>query len=456
MFRRGPEGDKLEVLARDSWQLELLVTGFALAGMLGGYGEFMNWSSRTTVVLASDGIVANIAGGAVVCLSVAYLLTLINFFLHVVIRCLWIGALGSRSVMGKTTFVRRRLAPQFQRFLQRRNGDFDAYVQQLDDAASLIFAFTFMLIATVVSFFSVVLLLTAVFNATRSDTAPDWVGYLVAGLVVVYLIGGLVYLIDFLTAGYLKRFRRFSTAYYPVYRFFGWITFARLYRPLYYNLVNRRGGRRLVYLLVPYLLISLVVSGIEAHPNPYMGEEFFDKDYNSAQVLDYHHYQDQLSEGDRHGAVIIPSDLIRTSPLRVVIPLGASHAEYTEHRCPDLPPLYSSVLLSRLFNTGRQGYYDGREFLDSSKLVLTSETVDCLVGAIELSLNGDRFANDRLLLRRVSDDPIAQAMGFLSLDSLPQGIHRLRYRQFKPPGRRHPEDTVRYDITVPFYYAPGD
>jgi hypothetical protein len=406
-------------------------------------------------MLRGAGIVTNVVEAGIVCLMVAYVLTLLNFFLHIVIRCLWIGALGSRSVMGTTIFARRRLAPRFQQFLQRRNGNFDAYIRRLDDVASLVFAFTFLLIAAAVSFFSVVLIMGGIANYANTNRVPDWAAYCMLGLFLLYIIAAIVYLIDFLTAGFLKRFRRFSVVYYPVYRFFGWLTLARLYRPLYYNLLNKRGGRRLVYLLIPYLLLAVIAISFRAHPNTYVGKEYFSKDYNSAQVLDYNHYEDRLPEGSPLGIVMLPAEIIRSSPLRVIVPLTTPHAEYTAHACPDLPPLYASVLTSELFDAGRGGYYDGASYRDSSKLILTPQTKACLLSAIEIYLDGKRFPNENLYLRRNADDPIAQAVGFLPLDSLEAGMHELRYLQYEPPHRRHPEDTVvRYDLTVPFYYAP--
>ncbi|WP_116125951.1 hypothetical protein [Lewinella sp. IMCC34183] len=274
MFGRLVPTDDLESLQRDSWQLELLITGFALAGMVSGLEEYNSWSSHTLRSLEGGDVASEIARGLLVFANFAYLITLVNFFAHVVIRCLWIGAIGSRSVMGNTVMVRRRLAPKFARFLQRRSGNFDAYIRRLDDGASLVFAFTFLLIIVAVSFLSFTLVLVgAATGLLRFINHPAWAVSVSIGM-AVYCLAALVYVADFLTGGYLKRFRWLSWGYYPFYRLLGWITLARLYRPLYYNLLNRRGGRWLVALLIPYLALSLGLLSLEIVPNGYVATAY--------------------------------------------------------------------------------------------------------------------------------------------------------------------------------------
>ncbi len=355
--------------------------------------------------------------------------------------------------MGKTSYHRRRLAPRFLRFLRGRNGDFDAYIKRLDDGASLVFAFTFLLIGATVSFFSVIMVSATLGRYVSTDVAPTWVVYTILAVLVVYTLSALFYLIDFLTAGYFKRFRRLSTVYYPLYRFFGWVTLARLYRPLYYNLLNRAGGRRLIYLLVPYLVVTFTALNFSIHANAFIADDYFNQDYNSTFVLDYHHYADRLDDDDRSGAVVIPSEIIHTSPLRISIPLTDRHANYTAHRCPKMPELHPSVIQSDMFYSSRSGYYDGRSYQDTNKVLLTPQALSCLLIGFEVYVDEVRVPNETFFLSRASDVLVPEAVGFVPLDSLTTGMHELRYLQFKPPNDRRPEDTIILDVTVPFYYG---
>jgi len=69
-------------------------------------------------------------------------------------------------------------------------------------------------------------------------------------------------MIDFISLGYLKRFRWLAKVYYVCYVVLGWITLARFYRPLYYNLIDNRFGRRLARLLPVIILIVVALSSV--------------------------------------------------------------------------------------------------------------------------------------------------------------------------------------------------
>ena len=455
MFRASGEGNNLESLQRDSWQLELLVTGFALAGMLSGYEQFGEWCARLMAALTGADILANFGGGMVITLLFSYLVTLINFFFHVVIRCLWIGAIGSRSVMGSTVVSRRKYAAIFNRFLVRRTGNFDRYITRLDDAASLIFAFTFLLVAASVSFVTTILGAAGITSLVRWLEVPMLEKWVMIPFMVVYLLFALIYLIDFLTASYFKRFRWFAYLYYPFYRFFGWLTLARLYRPLYYNLLNRRGGRRLVFLLIPYLAICLILLTVDIFPSSYIAEDYFRQEANSALVLNREHYADEGQYDAGDSPIVVPSQIIRKSPLRVRMPLLPDYNEYIAYACPDLPPQYATSVRTNMFSDGRRGFYDGAEFRDSSRIVLNRATLKCLARPIALALDGEPVPLDGALLANQAGSHYAELVVFIALDSLEQGLHELQLTQLHEPRESTPLDTVHAEIRVPFYYAPA-
>jgi hypothetical protein len=164
MLRKSPSsGNYLDNLQRDSWQLELLVTGFALAGMLSGIDEFDSFTDGLKDTLQGH---PNVFGAEIIVILLidfAFYVTLMHFFVHVVIRCLWIGAIGLRSVMGPTDYEMLDLAPTFKKFLLKRNGSFDNYIQSLDNLASIIFAVTFLLIAIMVSTYVSILIISLIF-----------------------------------------------------------------------------------------------------------------------------------------------------------------------------------------------------------------------------------------------------------------------------------------------------
>ena len=456
MFGSRLESDNLERLQRESWQLELLVTGFALAGMIGGAEEFRDWVSKTNGALQGDDVLTGVAEGLLRGASFVYLITLANFFLHVVLRCLWIGAIGSRSVMGQTILSRRKLAPKFERFLRRRS-NFDRYINRLDDAASLIFAFTFLLIITALSILTVSFFLIALAYAISIATGSTWAVVTISLLTAVVTLFALIYLVDFLTAGWPKRFRWFSHVYYPFYRLFGWVTFARVYRPLYYNLLNRTGGRLLIYLLIPYLAVCLYLPTLEVTPNLFVADEFITKDENSRFSLDPEHYLDSQHDDIEMGEISIPSQVIRDSPLRVTLPLLHLYESVIEHQCPDLPRRYTGSLHSSLLDGEESVFYRPPD-QDSDRATngsLSPTVLGCLASGMHLFVDDRRIPLDDILLTRDPETSYSQLIKFIAIDSLSPGLHQLQLRQFKLSDKNENGIDVRSDVYVPFYYAPN-
>ena len=453
MFGPRIDSDNLERLQRESWQLELLVTGFALAGMISGADQFTDWISKTLGALKGNDLQTGAAGGLLIGASFAYLVTLAYFFIHVVLRCLWIGAIGSRSVMGQTILSRRKLAPKFERFLRRRS-NFDRYINRLDDAASLIFAFTFLLIITALSILTVIFFLVALGLLISSVIGSTWAVVTISLLTAAVTLFALIYLIDFLTAGWLKRFRWFSHVYYPFYRIFGWVTFARVYRPLYYNLLNRTGGRALIYLLIPYLGVCLYLLSLEITPNRFVAAEFITEDENSRYSLDPDHYLDSQSDDRGTSEISIASQVIRSSPLRVTLPLLHLYESVIEHQCPDLPRRYAGSLHSGLLDPEVSVVYRSPkgDSEDADGGSLSPAVIECLASGMDLYLDGRAIPLTDALLTQDPEVSYSQLIKFVPLDSLSPGLHELQLRQFRVSGKD--SLTVRSDVYVPFYYAP--
>ena len=450
---RGAGSGGLDELERDSWQLELLVTGFALAGMLSGYGEVTEWIGDTIRQFDKQTPDSIVAVFVISCAGLAYIITIVNFFAHVVIRCLWIGAIGSRSVMGDTVPLRRPLAPVFHDFLRRRAGRFDQYIRRLDDMASLIFAMTFLVIGILLSFFAGFIVLVGVVALFPAATdIPGWLRYLAAGGIVTYLLLALVYMIDFFTLGYLKRFRRFSRFYYPVYRLFGWITLARLYRPLYYNLLNRRGGGWLIAVLVGYCILFIVATTIEIRPNRYVAAEFFSESANSRYVMDTDHYADE--EDKQLGDLILPSELVQGPVLKVRIPLISDYIDYVKKTCPTLPVHYRTVVHVGMFTSAQEGYYNGRKVVDSNEVYLNREVLTCLTDPFRLYLDSEPIPLTDVLLSYPKNGLRPEVVKFVPIDTLRPGLHYAHLRRLEVPDTLQGGTNVSTTLSVPFYYYP--
>lgn len=455
MFRRRAEGgDHLDNLQRDSWQLELIVTGFALAGMIGGEPVMREWADTSLVSDNDGGWVNGVLAASTSVLMSAYYITLFNFFINVVSRCLWIAAIGVRSVNPRIRYQRIRLAPRFERYLQRRNGSFDRYIHRLDDFSSLIFAITFLMIALVISLFAYGFFVGVTVSGLK-ELVPSGsgAGPLVGLAVAALLLMGVLYFIDFLTLGYLKRFRWLSYVYYPFYRLYGWVTLARLYRPFYYNLVTNSRTRFVPLIVVVYLVVFAVLSTLTFTPINYLSRDRYD--YNDQEALLYrpHDYADQESRDPDRAVLILPSEVIEDRILKVRVAVRPVFDKYIAGNCPDLALVHETNLGSSFledFYAGATGEH-GRE-LDSNYL-------ECLLSPVRLRLDDRSVPLDEdVLFNYLGSErgTYAEFIVFVPLDSLERGVHRVTlHRQSQVRSDTVPDPAYDARYTVPFYYAPA-
>lgn len=250
----------LEKLQQESWQLELLISGLALFGI---------WESRQLLGQFDDYLALNATGALEsglksfsYFLRVSWTIFFVNLLVHIIVRGLWIGAIGLRYVSGDIDYDELGYAERFDRFLKRKVGDFDDYIERLERLSSIIFSFTFLLLFFFMSILSILLVLVLMAQITDKmypdvDQPPAWV---MAAFMILILISLMVF-IDFISFGSLKKIESpiFSRVYFWIYRFVGFISLSFLYRPLLYNFIDDRYTKRLVIIAIPYILLISIV-----------------------------------------------------------------------------------------------------------------------------------------------------------------------------------------------------
>jgi len=226
----------LDKLQQESWQLELIISGFAIYGLILSYEPLV--LENLKAFKNEETLGANFFGITLTSISILIILLLT----HVVMRGIWIGAIGLRYVSGDIDYESLNYSEKFTGFLRKKVGSFDRYISKLENISSTIFALAFLMIFFFISFFMVF----GVFAIGRnylgklepiSEIAYTFLSY---SLSIVYIICVLLLLIDFLGAGILKKYKWTSKIYFPIYRVFGFITLAFLYRPLVYNFLDQK------------------------------------------------------------------------------------------------------------------------------------------------------------------------------------------------------------------------
>jgi hypothetical protein len=254
--------DWLDKIQQDSWQLELVVTAFSIFLTLGAIDALEAAGPRLQVQWAGLGNTAPLSQLAYGILLGCCFFFLINLILHVILRGLWISAIGLRSVSGDVDFDALGFSPRFDKLLRSKVGSFDKYVERLENLSSIVFAFTFLIVFMLFSvgmWFGLTMLV-----AYLGEYLPESVREItVIAVILVLFCAALLYFVDFLTLGFVKRINWLSKYYLPIYRFYSLLTLSALYRPIYYNLIDNKFGRKAAYLLVPYLFGVLFFATIQ-------------------------------------------------------------------------------------------------------------------------------------------------------------------------------------------------
>ncbi len=303
----------LDRLQEDSWQLELLISGFAIFGLFYAIEPIQ----QKLLVAHYDNNTVFLNFFIIVRFSLQILI--FNLLLHVLLRGLWIGSLGLRYVFGDIDYKKLNYSEQFTNYLTKKVGSFDAYIGKLENACSVIFALSFLLIFYVFSFF----IITFILVAFQSEV-PDWTIGIMRVLFVLLATGVVFTFIDFLTQGLLKKNKWTSKIYFPFYWAFSFLTLSFLYRPLVYNLLDNKLGRRISYSLIPIYFLIYVVFHLNYRKSNFITPEIIN--LSNSGIANSRYYQDDVEKSDKLfiGDFAIQSKVIQEPFMRLIVPLNAT------------------------------------------------------------------------------------------------------------------------------------
>jgi len=343
--------DKIQI---ESWQLELILSGFVIFLLLAGLEPY-HALHDDIVDLGRQSIGLSILELPYHIFRAAYYALIVATVFHVFLRGLWISTIGLRSVSGGIEWDTLKLTGKFDRFLQKKIPSFDGYVLQLDKLCSISFAYMFLLVFSILSVGSFLLVAIALQLTTRvamgQDVFNDNTGIDLDDIVLIlYFALGFIYLLDFITFGWFKRFKTWGKLYYPIYRFFGFVTFANVYRPLYYNLIDNKLGRKLAIGILPIGIATIIMMSLR-----YTGDAYMSSSYSQDHWYLYGYYEDNASGEVDKGWCSIQSQVIGDNYIRLFAPyLPKSHDESLAHFCPDVEPGYITGFKTRgAFSAGQ-------------------------------------------------------------------------------------------------------
>lgn len=398
----------LEILQQESWQLELLISGFAIFLLAESYESVHNLDYQISLLLSGSTYYGLLYIPYQVMVGAWYVL-IINLILHVLLRGLWISTIGLRYVSGDIDFNKLNISPKFDRFLRSKIVSFDLYIQQLEKLCSAVFGFTFLIIFILISgglFVVGIVIMAMTMEVISTRFGGPWVMVIVPFL-LLYLLGGFIYFLDFITLGWVKRKKRIARFYYPIYRFFSVITLAFIYRPIYYNLLDNKFGRNIVLFLIPYLIGFTLIASLTVRTQAYLPGN------RQLQSISNNFYDDTL-DGKPIYSASISSKFIKNGYAQLFLPYVArGDNKVIEAICPDLKPAKTGFFFFGIDDPIRRNM--------NADLAL-----DCHAQRFKIYVN-DTLLNN--LKYRFHEHPTRKNIGLLTVldvGYLPRGEHLIK------------------------------
>lgn len=437
--RRQRQKNWLDGLEQDSWNLELIVSGVTIFLLLGGLPYLQQGLIKLEILRMGDSQIPQLMSMLYEFFGFSYFVLLTMFLLHLVLRGFWIASIGLRSVSGNFDLPSLGYHARYENWLRKRLGSFDDYVIKLERLSSVTFALAFLLFFAIISiglFFVVmvggILSIGYLLGLAGIEENDGPFALVMVVFSLSMLFGGLTYAIDFLTKGWLKKWRVFGTIYWPFYRFFGFITLAQLYRPLYYNVIDNALSRRLIgwYSLLTFL--ALIASGVTIR-----SELFFPHDASSDYMIHRGEYLDGTDPEDiTYDRPGLSSMYATDDYLEVFAPYNDEYGDLIRHRYPNLSPRH--------------------DYLFQFKNVSVNEddiNVDSLYQAFQestrLRVGDSLYPNDSWKFYRHPQRNQYGLVYQLPTYDLPRGEHRLITEQERYSSRR---DSTYWDTTAIIYF----
>jgi len=428
----------LDRLQEDSWQLELLVSGFTIFGLFYALDPVQN---AFRIALHEDDILKDVYQTV----FTAILILIFNLIIHVILRSLWIGALGVRYVSGEVKIDNLNYSERFTNYLNKKIGSFDDYIEKLEKLCSIIFAISFLLIFYVTAIF-VVLHLVKYIASFGSDSASIFLRIFVFATQALLLIGAVLTFFDYITQGLLKKNKWIATIYFPFYWVFSYLTLSFLYRPLYYNLIDNRFGRRVSLLLLPFYFSVLFISNLYKEQSRIIS---FDSVKANAIISKSGNYEDLVEKNDLFISVLTIQSKIITDPyIKVKIPLTNTIEDHIFE--------FNESLKPEKDKRGYKSYFfvDVGERKTNSSLIKTMDSlhmeyIKTFQKIYSIKIDSIPYKSDFVIVE--DNDKKNSGIGFetyIGINNLAEGKHLLIYSRYKHSTR----DSIITIRKIPFWY----
>ncbi|MEM7109827.1 MAG: hypothetical protein AAF519_16500 [Bacteroidota bacterium] len=260
----------LEKTQHNSWEPEIFISGIVLFGLL-QIPEYLD-QFRFYFQREIYGFTTDIDNFVAVLITGIQWLTF-GLVLHLFFRGIWIGLVGLSYVfpngINKDSL---KYKGKFQNRIDKIP-DFTNQIIKLEKISSSIFSISYFLFMSILggyAFFLTTIIgpiylffnfspysFSDLFTNPAIQTAINSYAYFVLGL-------GLIYMLDFLLLGFIKKSRYLSKIYYPLYKAVSFLTFSTLYRNIYYILISNFKKWKVILFIAFFIVITFFLASFHA------------------------------------------------------------------------------------------------------------------------------------------------------------------------------------------------
>ena len=426
----------LDRLQEDSWQLELLVSGFTIFGL---FYALESVGDAFQKAMYDDSILKDVYQTVLIAINIL----IFNLILHVILRSMWIGALGLRYLSGEVEIDKLKYSQRFTNYLKKKIGSFDDYIEKLEKLCSIIFAISFLLIFYVAAFFIILHLLNFI-GSLGSNNASILLQIFVITTQVLLLLGAFLTFFDYITQGLLKKNKWVATVYFPFYWVFSYLTLSFLYRPLYYNLIDNKFGRKVSLLLLPLYILIMVISSRYKEQSTLT---IFDSSKSNSILSIGSNYEDLIEKNDLFiSTIAIQSRVIVDPYIKIKIPLSDSIEEHIFEFNEGLKP-----------EKDKRGYKSFMSFKKGKKTSSLQISIDSLrleymktfQKIYTLKIDSVTCKSDFVMVKESNrKDSKYSFETYIGTNNLVDGKHILLYSRYKHVD----SDSVIIIREIPFWY----
>jgi hypothetical protein len=424
----------LDKLQQESWQLELLISGFAIFGLISGFPHIetaFNIAENSEQTYASNVLRISLISCSIL---------IFNLVIHVILRGLWIGALGLRYISGDIEFDQLKYQSNFTKHLKKKIISFDRYIGRLEDYCSVMFAVSFLLIFYLISLFIVIFSIVFILNLLiNNNDIPQTLRYILGFPILIFIIlGALLVFIDFVTQGFLKKKKWLSKIYFPFYLAFSYLTLTFLYRPLVYNFLDNKFTKRISFFLIPIYIAILFLLSFKVNNTNYLTKA---KYVSEAYVHDKNYENLLEKEDDLAKVATIQSKVIQEPYLKVfkVFREQVENEIYSYH--PSLKPENDTRgLKSNMISFASEIPFKKRDSLTNKYLEIFNNTHQVFIDSLQ-------FQSEFLISKNKKNQPGFET--FINIKNLHDGKHSMILKRIYI---QENDTLTQTEINIPFWY----